>query len=87
QRLMDLNKRYELREINLVRNILKFGLEKGEFAKYAAEDIDVIAFAMVCAFRGLEVGLLVENKFADLESRMEVINNILMQGLKAQQND
>ncbi len=81
--MRDLARRYEIREIHLVRHILKFGLEKGEFAKYAADDIDAIAFAMVCAFRGLEVGLLVENRFADLEGRMDLINNILMQGLKA----
>lgn len=81
-RLRDLHKRYELREISLVRNILRFGLERKEFAQYAAEDIDAIAFAMVCAFRGLEVGLLVENKFAALEGRMDIIHNILMRGLK-----
>ena len=81
-RLRDLHKRYELREISLVRNILRFGLERKEFAQYAADDIDAIAFAMVCAFRGLEVGLLVENKFAALEGRMDIINNILMRGLK-----
>ncbi|GAB3817799.1 TetR/AcrR family transcriptional regulator [Pontibacter rugosus] len=83
QRLIELNRRYEIREITIVRNILKFGLEKGEFAQYAVSDVDAIAFAMVCAFRGLEVGLLVENKFADIEARMDVINNILMSGLKA----
>lgn len=81
-RLRDLHRRYELREISLVRNILRFGLERKEFAKYAEEDIDAIAFAMVCAFRGLEVGLLVENKFAALEGRMDIIHNILMRGLK-----
>ena len=82
-RLRDLHRRYELREISLVRNILRFGLERKEFAQYAAEDIDAIAFAMVCAFRGLEVGLLVENKFAALEGRMDIIHNILMRGLKS----
>lgn len=81
-RLRDLHRRYELREISLVRSILRFGLERKEFAQYAADDIDAIAFAMVCAFRGLEVGLLVENKFAALEGRMDIINNILMRGLK-----
>jgi AcrR family transcriptional regulator len=83
QRLLELNRKFEIKEISLVRNILRFGLEKGEFAQYAADDVDAIAFAMVCAFRGLEVGLLVENKFADLEGRMDIINNILMKGLKA----
>ncbi|WP_299825648.1 TetR/AcrR family transcriptional regulator [uncultured Pontibacter sp.] len=82
-RLMDLNRRYEIREISLVRSILKFGLEKGEFAQYTAEDIDAISFAMVCAFRGLEVGLLVENKFTDLGGRMDLIIDILMKGMKA----
>lgn len=82
-RLIDLNRRYEIKEISLVRNILKYGLEKGEFSQYAAADVDAIAFAMVCAFRGLEVGLLVEDRFADLEDRMVTINNILMRGLRA----
>ncbi|MFT2008679.1 TetR/AcrR family transcriptional regulator [Pontibacter sp. 13R65] len=81
--IMDLHRRYELKELSLVRNILKFGLGNGEFAHYAAEDVDAVAFGLVCAFRGLEVGLLVENKFADFEARLGVIHGILMQGLRA----
>lgn len=82
-RLIDLNRRYEIKEISLMRSILKFGIEKGEFSRYAAEDVDAIAFTLVCAFRGIEVGLLVEDKFSDLENRMETINTILMRGLRA----
>ncbi|AKD04221.1 TetR/AcrR family transcriptional regulator [Pontibacter korlensis] len=83
QRLLELNRRFEAREISLVRGVLRYGLESGEFAQYAAEDIDTLAFAMVCSFRGIEVGLLVEDKFADFEGRMEVLHNITMRGLKA----
>ncbi|QCR21589.1 TetR/AcrR family transcriptional regulator [Pontibacter sp. SGAir0037] len=83
QHLLELNRRFELREITLVRSILRFGLENGEFGHFKTADTDAVAFAMVCAFRGVEIGLLVENKVIDFESRMDVIHDILMHGLKA----
>ncbi|WP_266206159.1 TetR/AcrR family transcriptional regulator [Pontibacter kalidii] len=81
-RLIDLNRRYEIREIRLVRNILNFGLEKGEFTGYKANDADAIAFAMVCSMRGLEIGLMIEDRYADLESRIDILNNLMLRGLK-----
>ncbi|ARS35215.1 TetR family transcriptional regulator [Pontibacter actiniarum] len=83
QHIMELKRRYEAREISMVRSILKFGLERGEFSHYTADDVDAVAFSLVCAFKGIEIGLLIENKFADFEGRMGAIHSILMNGLKA----
>ncbi|WP_347156847.1 TetR/AcrR family transcriptional regulator [Pontibacter chitinilyticus] len=86
--ILDLKHRYDTREISLLRNILKHGMDKGEIKHYALAELDAIAFVLVCAIRGLEVGLFVENKlpeseFDNLESRMDMINDILMRGLKS----
>lgn len=82
-RLIELNRKYEINEISLISSILEFGLQRQEFAQYAAVDVHAIAFTMVCAFRGIEVGLIAGGKFDGLEARMDMIINILMRGLKA----
>lgn len=83
QHFVELNQKYETRELELVQNILRFGLERGEFTGFALSDIESLAYAMVCAVRGLEIGLLVKNRFADLEERLQIIHNIIINGIKA----
>jgi AcrR family transcriptional regulator len=83
QLLLELKRKYAAREISLVQSILLFGLETKEFAGFAAVDVEDLAFAMVCAGRGIEIGLLIENRFADLEERVLIMHNIVMKGLKA----
>lgn len=82
-RLVGLSRQYQRKEINTVRNILILGLEKGEFAGYTVDDVDAIAFSMTCALRGLKVGLIIEDRYADLESRIDILTNLLLRGLKA----
>ena len=78
-----LHAEYDIQETNLVKEILVFGIQNGEFAKEIKKDLDILPSVMVSSLRGLEKDLFTENKYAKLESRMESIMGIMMRGLKA----
>jgi len=76
---------YSLQEINLVKKILSFGIESGEFGNVSTDDLDILPLIIVSAFVGLERDLFVEKKFTDLQTRMDSIVNILINGLRSNQ--
>lgn len=78
-----LHSEYDLQETKLVKDILIFGIQNGEFAKEIKKDLDILPSVMVSSLRGLERDLFTDNKYAKLESRMESIMGIMMRGLKA----
>ena len=77
-----LRTQYDIREIQLVREILSFGICNGEFMKQIQDDLDILPSVMVSSLRGLERDIFTENKYAKLESRMESIMTIMIRGMK-----
>jgi len=83
--LVHVKEDYSLQEINLVKKILSFGISSGEFGNVSTDDLDILPLIIVSAFVGLERDLFVDKKFADLETRMDSIVNILINGLRNNQ--
>ncbi len=77
-----LHSEYDIRETNLVKDILKFGISNGEFIQELSKDLDLLPSVMVSSLRGLERDMFTENKYAKLESRMESIMSIMIRGLR-----
>jgi AcrR family transcriptional regulator len=73
---------YDIRETQLVREILSFGICNGEFMEQIQDDLDILPSVMVSSLRGLERDIFTENKYAKLESRMESIMTIMIRGMK-----
>ncbi|GGK72578.1 TetR/AcrR family transcriptional regulator [Rufibacter glacialis] len=84
QLMMELHKNYESQELQLVKAILDLGQERGEFPGIINANTDQLAFTMVCAGRGLQMGLVFNNNFVDLDSRIDLMSRILMYGLKGE---
>jgi AcrR family transcriptional regulator len=80
-----LHTEYDIREAKLVKDILSFGIDNGEFLKDISGDLDLLPSVMVSSLRGLERDMFTENKYAKLESRMESIMSIMIRGLKSDQ--
>lgn len=80
-----LHTEYDKREAKLVKDILSFGIDNGEFVKDISHDLDLLPSVMVSSLRGLERDMFTENKYAKLESRMESIMSIMIRGLKNDQ--
>ncbi|MBA4144799.1 MAG: hypothetical protein DI538_16005 [Azospira oryzae] len=73
---------YEAQELELLRSILHFGVQKGEFRKMEKEDVDNLSFVMLSALRGIERSLLEDSQMKKMTDRMDLILNILANGIK-----
>jgi AcrR family transcriptional regulator len=77
-----LRAQYDIRETQLVKEILSFGICNGEFMEQIREDLDILPSVLVSSLRGLERDIFTEAKYAKLEPRMESIMSIMIRGLK-----
>jgi AcrR family transcriptional regulator len=77
-----LHTEYDTQEINLVKDILLFGVSNGEFSKLISNELDILPSVMVSSLRGLERDMFVDTRYAKLESRMESIVGIMIRGLR-----
>ena len=77
-----LHTEYDNQEINLVKDILLFGVNNGEFSKMISKELDILPSVMVSSLRGLERDMFVDTRYAKLESRMESIVGIMIRGLR-----
>lgn len=82
QLIKRLKKRYEAREIELLRSVLAFGMETGEFKRLDLENLDDLTYIMLSAFRGIEMGLLEDNRITKMGDRLEIILDVLSNGIK-----
>ncbi len=73
---------YEGQELELLRSILCFGIKNGEFRKMDKEDVDNLSFVMLSALRGIERSLLEDNRMKKMGDRMDLILDILANGIK-----
>ncbi len=78
-------KEYYQQEVKLITNILQHGIRAGEFKEVIGDDIDVLPFVIVSAFAGLGRDLFTQHQFPGIETRMDSIVNILVNGLKERQ--
>jgi AcrR family transcriptional regulator len=77
-----LHTEYDTQEINLVKDILLFGVSNGEFSKLISKELDILPSVLVSSLRGLERDMFVDTRYAKLESRMESIVGIMIRGLR-----
>ena len=77
-----LHAEYDIQETKLVREILKFGVENGEFTRLIIKELDILPSIMVSSLRGLERDMFIDSKYTKLETRMDSIMGILIRGLR-----
>jgi AcrR family transcriptional regulator len=77
-----LHTEYDAQEVKLVKDILAFGISNGEFSKMIGKELDILPSVMVSSLRGLERDMLIDVRYAKLETRMESIIGIMIKGLR-----
>lgn len=75
-------KKFNTREIQIVREILLLGISNNEFNQSIEEDIDLLAYSAVSAVRSLAIDLVIDDKFPNWDERLNVVINILIKGIK-----
>ncbi len=76
-----LSNEYSLKETNLIRSILEFGVNTGEFNQAITQDMDLLPSVVVSSIRGIERDFF-NNKLMGLEHRIGAISNLMVNGLK-----
>lgn len=77
-----LHAEYDIHETRLLKEILVFGVNNGEFTRLISKELDILPSVMVSSLRGLERDMVVSGKYQRLETRMESIMGILLRGLR-----
>lgn len=73
-----LRRNYDQYEINVFKEILKGGIESGIFL---VNDLDLTAFAIVIASKGLEYHWAMEKDRIKTEKNINVLLNVLLNGI------
>lgn len=81
KRMFELRSRYDIQEVEILKEILELGINSGEFLAIKNGDVDIFAHTIVSALRGIEVDLFIEKKLQGLEDRIDFIIGILIRGL------
>lgn len=77
-----LHTEYDMQEVNLVKQILRYGVENGEFSPAIKKELDILPSIIVSSLRGLERDMFTGDKYAKLETRIGSIVGIMIKGLK-----
>ncbi|OYZ00351.1 MAG: hypothetical protein B7Y37_11455 [Sphingobacteriia bacterium 28-36-52] len=72
---------YSQKEIHLIKSILEFGINSGEFNKALEQEMDLLPSVVVSSIRGIERDFF-NDKLIGLEHRIGAISNLMVNGLK-----
>ena len=77
-------KKYDDKESNILKSILRFGTATGEFRDLNEEQLDKLAFIFTSAQRGIEMDLIMYDKLGESEGILKLLLDLSMNGLKKQ---
>jgi len=81
-RMSQLKSKFDTTHVELVKDILKEGVDNGEFKKINADNIELVAYLMVSTFRGLAMPLMVSGKQCPrLDEQIDSIVDIMVEGI------
>lgn len=77
--VVEARNRYRDFELNLIKDILNYGMKKGEFE---IEDVDLTAEAILTAINGFEYRFTFDVPEEDLERNLDTLLNVLFRGIE-----
>jgi AcrR family transcriptional regulator len=69
---------FDQEEIKMIKEILVEGINKGDFV---IEDLEITAFGIITALKGLEYPIFVKKEYVDIEKKFNGLLNILFYGI------
>jgi AcrR family transcriptional regulator len=76
----NIKRRHEMTQVNMIRSILVFGMEIGEFKKMKESDIMMTAHLLAATLRGMFMPFC-DDHFSDLAQRGDEVVEMLVEGL------
>lgn len=82
QLIEQIQQNFNKTEAKLVQNLLTLGIEAGEFRKLSTENIAKTATLLVTIIRSFEIDLILDNRIQDIDSYINLLNGIIIDGIK-----
>jgi AcrR family transcriptional regulator len=75
-------KKYDEKEIVILKNILEYGMVSGEFRILTDTELNQLAFVLTSAQRGIEFDLIMYDKLDEMHDYLQLLMQLIMNGLK-----
>lgn len=72
---------YDQKDASLFKSILQYGIVTGEFRVFSEQDLDMMAFMFVSTQHGLEMDLVVYDRFDEFATRFDFMLDLLIHGI------
>lgn len=83
--ILKLKQKHDEIQIELIMEIIKGGVQSGEFKDMTDHDLELFACAMVVAFRGLELPIAVAKTIRASDNGADLMVDIMVDGLKSRE--
>ncbi len=80
--VLRLKQKHDEIQIHLIKEILKVGVESGEFKNLSDRNIELFSFTLVAAFRGIELPLSASSYVKNSENGPDLFVDIMVDGIK-----
>jgi AcrR family transcriptional regulator len=77
-----IHNRFRQMEIPLLRNILNFGIEKGQIRAMDPKEQDDLIFVLLSSIQGFKKDMVIKNSFNSIEPAITMLTYLIMQGFK-----
>lgn len=81
-KILKLKQKHDETQIDVIKEIIRGGVQTGEFKHLADNDMELFSSALVVAFRGLELPIPVSKTVRTCERGADVLVDIMVEGIK-----
>ena len=85
--ILKLKQKHDEIQIDLIQEIIKGGVQSGEFKDLTDSDIELFSCAVVVAFRGLELPIAVSKTIRSSEHGADVLVDIMVDGIQGRDKE
>ena len=78
--VMNIKKKHEINQVNMIREIITDGIVRGEFKKIKSTEVCLMAYLFAATFRGIAVPFC-SDTFPDLTQKADDIVEMLVEGI------
>jgi AcrR family transcriptional regulator len=79
--ILQLKQKHDEIQIDIIKEIIKGGIQSGEFRELPENDLDLFSSALVVAFRGLELPIPVSKLVRSCERGADLLVDIMVDGI------
>jgi AcrR family transcriptional regulator len=81
--ILKLKQKHDEIQIDIIKEIIKGGIQSGEFKELPDNDMELFSSALVVAFRGLELPIAVSKMVRSCERGADLLVDIMVDGISA----